>query len=67
VNLCSSSADKECCRACALLPAPAGPDLQMVWMTLWLSLPLVFLGSVDLRARVRARIRTRNGRPGRRS
>ncbi len=59
VNLCSSSADKECCRACALAPAPAGPDLSMVWMTLWLSLPLLFLGSVDLRTRVRARVRDR--------
>lgn len=62
VNLCSSSSDKECCRACALAPAPAAPDLRMLWMTLWLSLPLLFLGSVDLRTRIRARVRTRDGR-----
>jgi hypothetical protein len=63
VNLCSSSADKQCCRACALTPLSAGPDLAMVWMTLWLSLPLGFLASVDLRTRVRAR--TRDGRADR--
>lgn len=55
VNLCSSSEDKQCCRACAITAVAAGPDLAMVWMMLWLSLPLWFLASVDLRTRVRAR------------
>lgn len=58
VNICSSAEDKQCCRACALTSGAsgaAGPDLAMVWMMLWLSLPLCFLASVDLRTRVRAR------------
>lgn len=57
VNLCSSAADKECCRACALTPERAGPDLSMLWMMLWLSVPLFLLTAVDLRSRVAARIR----------
>lgn len=57
VNLCSSSADKECCRACALTPERAGPELSMLWMMLWLSVPLLLLTGVDLRSRVRVRLR----------
>lgn len=59
VNLCSSAADKECCRACALTPGPAGPDLSMLWMMLWLSVPLLLLTGVDLRSRVGVRLRPR--------
>ncbi len=60
VNLCSSAADKECCRACALTPGHAGPDLSMLWMMLWLSVPLLLLTGVDLRSRVGARLRPRS-------
>lgn len=60
VNLCSSTADKECCRACALAPERSGrdgPDLSTLWMMLWLSVPLLFLTGVDLLSRLRERLR----------